>query len=412
MIVAEQVAAALEGGLVTNAVNIPVDRRGRPRGARAVHPARGEARRGSRWSWPRGAPSRSTLTYYGALADYDTRLLTVAALNGAFQGRVEQPVNYVNAPLVAAELGIEVREERRRDSPRLHEPRPRRGRARRRGGPRRRDDDRPREPALARERARLRARDGARAADGLLPLRRRPGRDRARRHALRRRGREHREHGRLAHAHGRQGADGALDRHARRRPSSSSASARRASTTPASSRWPRRVRVGDVHLYFDTAGWVSSPTARDARAPEIVCLHGGRASTTHALALPRAARRARAVVFLDRRGLGRSDECSPDRWASPLDRGPPRVLRGARDRAACPARPVVRRAGRPRHALRHPICRASCRLEQRRGSGSTARCRSSSGSAGMRRAMPSGSSDPTRRTSTRSPLPAALQPAG
>ena len=44
VIVAEQVVAALEGGLVTNAVNIPVDRRGGPRGARAVHPARREAR--------------------------------------------------------------------------------------------------------------------------------------------------------------------------------------------------------------------------------------------------------------------------------------------------------------------------------------------------------------------------------
>ena len=41
------------------------------------------------------------------------RLLTVAALNGAFQGRVEQSVNYVNAPLIAAERGIEVIEERR-----------------------------------------------------------------------------------------------------------------------------------------------------------------------------------------------------------------------------------------------------------------------------------------------------------
>ena len=40
----------------------------------------------------------SALTYFGALAQYDTRLLTVAALNGAFQGRVDQPVNYVNAP--------------------------------------------------------------------------------------------------------------------------------------------------------------------------------------------------------------------------------------------------------------------------------------------------------------------------
>ena len=61
-------------------------------------------------------PARIGLTYYGTLADYDTRLLTVAALNGAFQGRVEQPVNYVNAPLVASELGIEVGEERRRAS--------------------------------------------------------------------------------------------------------------------------------------------------------------------------------------------------------------------------------------------------------------------------------------------------------
>ena len=38
----------------------------------------------------------------------------VAALNGAFQGRADRPVNYVNAPLIAAERGIEVREERSR----------------------------------------------------------------------------------------------------------------------------------------------------------------------------------------------------------------------------------------------------------------------------------------------------------
>ena len=61
-------------------------------------------------------PARIGLAYYGALADYDTRLLTVAALNGAFQGRVDQPVNYVNAPVVAAEQGIEVGEERSRGS--------------------------------------------------------------------------------------------------------------------------------------------------------------------------------------------------------------------------------------------------------------------------------------------------------
>jgi D-3-phosphoglycerate dehydrogenase len=63
-----------------------------------------------------GRAERIRLSYYGTLSGYDTRLLTVAALNGAFQGRSEQPVNYVNAPVVAAERGIEVTEERRRGS--------------------------------------------------------------------------------------------------------------------------------------------------------------------------------------------------------------------------------------------------------------------------------------------------------
>ena len=116
VIVAEQVAAALDGGLVTNAVNIPSDRRRRPRGARPVHPARGEARPlrdGARR--PRRRAS-STIEVYGELAEYDTRLLTVAALNGAFQGHTDQPVNYVNAPVVAADRGIDVIEEKRRSS--------------------------------------------------------------------------------------------------------------------------------------------------------------------------------------------------------------------------------------------------------------------------------------------------------
>jgi D-3-phosphoglycerate dehydrogenase len=63
-----------------------------------------------------GRAERIELTYYGALSQFDTRLLSVAALNGAFQGRTDQPVNYVNAPLVAAERGIDVVEERKRSS--------------------------------------------------------------------------------------------------------------------------------------------------------------------------------------------------------------------------------------------------------------------------------------------------------
>jgi D-3-phosphoglycerate dehydrogenase len=111
VIVAEQVVAALEGGLVTNAVNIPTI------GAedlKALGPYVPLAARLGRLAMElaKGRASRIQLTYYGGLAEHDTRLLTVAALNGAFQGRHEERVNYVNAPLVAAERGIEVREEK------------------------------------------------------------------------------------------------------------------------------------------------------------------------------------------------------------------------------------------------------------------------------------------------------------
>jgi D-3-phosphoglycerate dehydrogenase len=115
VIVAEQVAAALEGGLVTNAVNIPVVG---PEDLESLGPYIPLAAKLGRLAMElsAGRVDRLTLTYYGELAAYDTRLLSVAALNGAFQGRADQPVNYVNAPLVAAERGVEVREERRRTS--------------------------------------------------------------------------------------------------------------------------------------------------------------------------------------------------------------------------------------------------------------------------------------------------------
>jgi len=115
VIVAEQVAAALEGGLVTNAVNIPSI------GAEDLEvlgPFVPLAAKLGRLAMElaEGRAERITLSYYGTLSGYDTRLLTVAALNGAFQGRSDQTVNYVNAPVVAAERGIEVAETRRRGS--------------------------------------------------------------------------------------------------------------------------------------------------------------------------------------------------------------------------------------------------------------------------------------------------------
>jgi D-3-phosphoglycerate dehydrogenase / 2-oxoglutarate reductase len=115
LIVAKQVAAALEGELVTNAVNIPAIR---PEDLELLGPYVPLAAKLGRLAMELagGSVERLGLTFYGGLSVYDTRLLTVAALNGAFQGRVDQPVNYVNAPLVAEELGVEVAEEKRRSS--------------------------------------------------------------------------------------------------------------------------------------------------------------------------------------------------------------------------------------------------------------------------------------------------------
>jgi D-3-phosphoglycerate dehydrogenase len=110
VIVAEQVAATLEGRVASNAVNVP-----------AVPPEELEflgpflplaAMLGElAFELAGGNPSRLELEYLGELAARDTRLLTVATLNGAFRGRVEEAVNYVNAPVVARERGLEVREE-------------------------------------------------------------------------------------------------------------------------------------------------------------------------------------------------------------------------------------------------------------------------------------------------------------
>jgi D-3-phosphoglycerate dehydrogenase len=116
VIVAEQVVAALEGGLVTNAVNIPSVGSDDLEVLRPYLPLAASLGRIA-LALARGEPATITLEYSGELAEHDTRLLTVAALNGAFKGRVDQPVNYVNAPLIAAERGIEVVELRRRSSP-------------------------------------------------------------------------------------------------------------------------------------------------------------------------------------------------------------------------------------------------------------------------------------------------------
>jgi D-3-phosphoglycerate dehydrogenase / 2-oxoglutarate reductase len=110
VIVAEQVAAALRGELVPNAVNIP---QVRAEDMDLLGPHLPVATQLGRLAvgLHEGRLERIDVTYDGALAEHDTRLLTSAVIMGAFATRSDEPVNLVNARTVADARGIAVAEE-------------------------------------------------------------------------------------------------------------------------------------------------------------------------------------------------------------------------------------------------------------------------------------------------------------
>jgi D-3-phosphoglycerate dehydrogenase / 2-oxoglutarate reductase len=105
--IAEQVALALAGDFVPFAVNVAA-----AEASETVRPFLSLAERLGRLyvALNEGAPQRLEVEYHGQLADYDTRILTLSVLKGVFGGVSEEPVSYVNAPQIAAERGVEVRE--------------------------------------------------------------------------------------------------------------------------------------------------------------------------------------------------------------------------------------------------------------------------------------------------------------
>src|SRR6185369_16525147 len=50
------------------------------------------------------------IEYEGQIAGYDTRILTLSLLKGFFGRISDEPVSYVNAPQLAAESGMQIRE--------------------------------------------------------------------------------------------------------------------------------------------------------------------------------------------------------------------------------------------------------------------------------------------------------------
>jgi len=55
-----------------------------------------------------GPIERLTVTYRGEMNDHDVRPITTAILKGVLQRALTTPVNYVNAPVIAAERGLKV----------------------------------------------------------------------------------------------------------------------------------------------------------------------------------------------------------------------------------------------------------------------------------------------------------------
>ncbi|MDQ1746483.1 MAG: D-3-phosphoglycerate dehydrogenase / 2-oxoglutarate reductase [Frankiaceae bacterium] len=64
-----------------------------------------------------GVASRLTVEVRGEIAAYDVSVLQLSALKGVFADVVEDPVTFVNAPLHAAERGVELALETSEDSP-------------------------------------------------------------------------------------------------------------------------------------------------------------------------------------------------------------------------------------------------------------------------------------------------------
>jgi D-3-phosphoglycerate dehydrogenase len=104
---AEQVLAALSGGVVTNAVNIAAVR---PETMEALAPfvplceKLGKLAQGL----GNGSIERVQVEFRGRIVEYETRLLGIAVLVGILSGHTEEPVNLVNAPSMAEDRGIDL----------------------------------------------------------------------------------------------------------------------------------------------------------------------------------------------------------------------------------------------------------------------------------------------------------------
>ncbi len=105
--IAEQVRLALANEFVPFAVNVAA-----AEASEAIRPFLALAERlGQLYTaLADGVPDTLEIEYAGEIGGYDTRILTLSVLKGVFGGVTDEPVSYVNAPQIAADRGVEVRD--------------------------------------------------------------------------------------------------------------------------------------------------------------------------------------------------------------------------------------------------------------------------------------------------------------
>lgn len=116
VVTAEQVAAALTGGVVTNAVNIPAVPAEVMEALAPFVPLCEKLGRLAQ-GLAAGSVDGVEVEIRGRLAEHDTRLLGISALVGILSGHTEEPVNLVNAADMAEERGIDLTETSEAGSP-------------------------------------------------------------------------------------------------------------------------------------------------------------------------------------------------------------------------------------------------------------------------------------------------------
>lgn len=105
--IAEQVQLALAGDFVPFAVNVNA-----AEASETVRPFQALAESLGRFigSLNHALPDQLDIDYQGAIAEDDTRILTLSVLKGLFGTGTTEPVSYVNAPQLAQDRGLNVRE--------------------------------------------------------------------------------------------------------------------------------------------------------------------------------------------------------------------------------------------------------------------------------------------------------------